>query len=168
MTPPPSRATATCSRQRSRLESSRGSAFITSHCPGGSLTSAGFVPDSNRGDFWTRHVEFIAETFGDLASGWQPVNETNYYALAAYRGGGWPPGRNDRGECAQVSRAMQLATAEAAVRLRQTGAPVASIFGLSAIEPLDDSARTTALADRLDALNWACLGQGRSAARSRP
>jgi beta-glucosidase len=114
----------------------------------------GFVPESNRGDFWTRHVEFIAETFGDLARGWQPVNETNYYAVAAYRGGGWPPGHDDRGECAQVSRAMQLATAEAAVRLRQTGAPVASIFGLSAIEALDDSPRTTALADRLDALNW--------------
>jgi beta-glucosidase len=116
--------------------------------------TGGFVPESNRGDFWTRHVEFIAETFGDLARGWQPVNETNYYALAAYRGGGWPPGHNDRGESAQVSRAMQLATAEAAVRLRQTGAPVASIFGLSAIEALDDSARTTALADSLDALNW--------------
>ena len=38
---------------------------------------------------------FIAETFGDLAGGWQPVNETNYYALAAYLGGGWPPGHDD-------------------------------------------------------------------------
>jgi beta-glucosidase len=116
--------------------------------------AGGFLAERNRGEFWTRHVEFIAETFGDLARGWQPVNETNYYAAAAYRGRGWPPGHDDAAESGQVSRAMQLATAEAAVRLRQTGAPVASIFGLSAIEALDDSPRTTRLADLLDDLNW--------------
>jgi beta-glucosidase len=115
--------------------------------------AGGFLAERNRFEFWTRHVEFIAETFGDLARGWQPVNETNYYALAAYRGRGWPPGHDDAAEAAQVSRAMQLATAEAAARLRQTGAPVASIFGLSAIEALDDSPRTTRLADLLNE-NW--------------
>jgi beta-glucosidase len=114
----------------------------------------GFLAEPNRGDFWARHVEFITETFGDLARGWQPVNETNYYAFAAYLGRGWPPGHNDMSECAHVSRAMQLATAEAAARLRQTGAPVASIFGLSVIEALDDDPRTTRLADLLEALNW--------------
>lgn len=116
--------------------------------------AGGFLAEPNRGDFWARHVEFIAETFGDLARGWQPVNETNYYAFAGYLGRGWPPGHDDLSECAQVSRAMQLATAEAAVRLRQTGAPVASIFGLSAIEALDDDPRTIRLADLLDAMNW--------------
>jgi beta-glucosidase len=116
--------------------------------------AGGFLAEPNRGEFWTRHVEFIAETFGDLARGWQPVNETNYYAQAAYRGRGWPPGHNDPTEAALVARAMQLATAEAAVRLRQTAAPVASIFGLSAIEALDDSPRTGRLADLLDGLNW--------------
>ena len=116
--------------------------------------AGGFLVERNRGEFWARHVEFIAETFGDLARGWQPVNETNYYAFAAYRGRGWPPGHDDAAESAQVSRAMQLATAEAAVRLRQTGAPVASIFGLSAIEALDDSPRTVRLAEALNDLNW--------------
>jgi beta-glucosidase len=116
--------------------------------------AGGFLVEANRGAFWTRHVEFIAEAFGDLARGWQPVNETNYYGLAAYRGRGWPPGRNDPAEAMLVSRAMQLATAEAAARLRQTGAPVASIFGLSAIEALDDSPASARLAGRLDELNW--------------
>ena len=116
--------------------------------------AGGFLAERNRGAFWTRHVEFIAETFGDLARGWQPVNETNYYAFAAYRGRGWPPGHDNAAESAQVSRELQLATAEAAVRLRQTGAPVASIFGLSAIEALDDSPRTTRLADLLNDVNW--------------
>jgi beta-glucosidase len=116
--------------------------------------AGGFLAESNRGEFWARHVEFMAETFGDLARGWQPVNETNYYAFAAYRGGGWPPGHNDPTEAMLVSRAMQLATAEAAMRLRQTRAPVASIFGLSAIRNLDDSPDTSRLANLLDELNW--------------
>ena len=58
------------------------------------------------------------------------MNEANYYAFAAYLGRGWPRGHNDFADCAQVSRAMQVAAAEAAVRLKQTGAPVAPIFGL--------------------------------------
>jgi beta-glucosidase len=48
--------------------------------------TGGFLTESNRLNAWVRHVEFIAETFGDLARGWQPVNETNYYAFAAYLG----------------------------------------------------------------------------------
>ncbi len=116
--------------------------------------SGGFLAEANRTGGWARHVEFIAETFGDLAQGWQPVNETNYYAFAAYLGRGWPPGHNDLAECAQVSQAMQLATAEAAVRLRQTGAPVASVFGLSGIQALDETPKTTRLAGQLNDLNW--------------
>ncbi len=116
--------------------------------------SGGFLAERNRTSTWARHVEFIAETFGDLARGWQPVNETNYYALAAYLGGGWPPGHNDRAEWATASQAMQLATAEAAVRLKQTGAPVASIFGLSGIQALDDTPQTVRLAGLLDEVNW--------------
>ena len=46
------------------------------------------------------------------------MNETNYYPLGAYRGGGWPPGHDDRDEWALVDEAIHLATAEAAVRLR--------------------------------------------------
>jgi beta-glucosidase len=116
--------------------------------------SGGFLAESNRLNAWARHVEFIVETFGDLARGWQPVNETNYYAFAAYSGLGWPPGHSDLAECAQVSQAMQLATAEAAVRLKQTGAPVASIFGLSDIRAMDDAPGTKRLAGLLNDLNW--------------
>jgi beta-glucosidase len=116
--------------------------------------TGGFLTESNRLNAWVRHVEFIAETFGDLARGWQPVNETNYYAFAAYLGLGWPPGHNDLAECARVSQAMQLATADAAVRLKQTGAPVASIFGLSDIQTMDETPETKQLADLLNAFNW--------------
>jgi beta-glucosidase len=115
----------------------------------------GFLVEANRTDAWARHVDYVAETFGDLVAGWQPVNETNYYARAAYRAGGWPPGRDDRTEAAFVDEAIHLATAEAAMRLRQTGAPVASIFGLSAIVTQDDDPASASFADRLHELYWA-------------
>ena len=44
--------------------------------------------------------------------------------------------------------------AEAAVRLGQTGAPVASIFGLSDVRAMDDTPETTRLAGLLNDLNW--------------
>ena len=114
----------------------------------------GFLVEQNRTELWRRHVDFVAETFGDLAGGWQPVNETNYYGRLAYRGGGWPPGRNDPDESAYVSEAIHLATAEAAVRLRQTGVPVASIFGLSPLVAQDDDDATLLRISRIKEANW--------------
>jgi len=82
------------------------------------------------------------------------VNETNYYPGAAYRNGGWPPGRDDRDEWAIATEAIHLATAEAAVRLKQTGAPVSSIFGLSTVARHDDDPSTDRLAQRIYDVNW--------------
>ena len=118
------------------------------------VDSGGFLVESNRTEVWRRHVDLVAETFGDLAAGWQPVNETNYYARAAYGGRGWPPGHDDPFEVAVVNEAIHLANAEAAVRLRQTGAPVSSIFGLSPIVPLDDHPDTRAMAGALEEYYW--------------
>ncbi|HEX3795941.1 MAG TPA: family 1 glycosylhydrolase [Acidimicrobiales bacterium] len=114
----------------------------------------GFLVEKNRVDHWARHIAFVADTFGDLVGGWQPINETNYYATIAFRSGRRPPGHNDREEWAVVSQAMHLATAEAAVRLKQTGAPVASIFGLSGEVALDDAPETQAKAAQFRAINW--------------
>ena len=116
--------------------------------------SGGFLVESNRTDVWARHVDFIADTFGDLVDGWQPVNEMNYYAQLAYGGGRWPPGHDDRTERAMAHEAIHLATAEAAVRLRSTHAPVASIFGLSVFVPLDDSPATADTVERSHASMW--------------
>src|SRR5262245_17180204 len=70
--------------------------------------SGGFLVERNRTEAWRRHVEFVAETFGDLVGGWQPVNEPNFWPLGAYRGGGLPPGRNDRAEFALAMEAILL------------------------------------------------------------
>ena len=114
----------------------------------------GFLVTANRTGPWARHVERVAELFGGLVFGWQPVNETNYYPLAAYRGWGWPPGHDDPEEYALAAEAIQLATAEAAVRLKQAGAPVSSIFGLSTEQALDDSPASAQTAQWLRDNNW--------------
>ncbi|HEX4019196.1 MAG TPA: family 1 glycosylhydrolase [Frankiaceae bacterium] len=114
----------------------------------------GFLVTENRTGPWTRHVERVADLFGDLAAGWKPVNETNYYPMTAYLGWGWSPGHNDPEEAATVTQAIQLATAEAAVRLKQTGKPVASVFALATEALLDDSPATAQTAQRLRDTNW--------------
>jgi beta-glucosidase len=117
--------------------------------------AGGFLVESTRTGAWARHVDFVAETFGDLVAGWQPINEANFYSVVGYRGAGLPPGHDDRAEAAQVDEAIQLANAEAAVRLRQTGAPVSSIFALSAIVAQDEDPATRSRADRLFETLWA-------------
>ncbi len=134
------------------------SPWVTLHhftLPAWFAEAGGFLIEGNRTGAWARHVEFMAETFGDLVAGWQPINETNYYARAAYRAGGWPPGHDDKVEAATADEAIHLANAEAAVRLGQTGVPVASIFGLSAIVAQDDSPATARTAERLHEIYWA-------------
>ena len=116
--------------------------------------AGGFLVERNRTELWARHVDFVAETFGDLVGGWKPVNETNFYALAGYRGLGFPPGHDDPDEWAQANEAIHLATAEAAVRLRGTGKPVASVFALSPEVALDDTPETARTVDRLRGDIW--------------
>lgn len=130
--------------------------------------AGGFLIEAHRTDAWARHIDFVAETFGDLVAGWQPVNETNYYPLAAYRAGGWPPGHDDREEQALATEAVHLATAEAAVRLRKTGAPVSSIFGLSPVLRQDDDPATVTLAERIEAATGrpGSISSGKACSRS--
>ncbi|GAA2140158.1 glycoside hydrolase family 1 protein [Actinomadura napierensis] len=102
----------------------------------------GFADEDNWRRYWLRHVDFVAESFGDLARGWQPVNEPNYYPRITYGGGPFPPARKDADAFNRVSEGIHLATAEAALALRATGKPVASIYGLSVPVALDDSPKT--------------------------
>jgi beta-glucosidase len=117
--------------------------------------AGGFLTESTRTEAWRAHVDFMAETFGDLVAGWQPVNEANFYSVVGYRGAGLPPGHNDRAEAAAVDEAVQLANAEAAVRLRQTGKPVSSIFALAAIVTQDDDPASQRRARQLYDTLWA-------------
>jgi beta-glucosidase len=114
----------------------------------------GFLEAGNRTGAWAAHVEFVAETFSGLAAGWQPVNETNYYARLAYGGGRWPPGVRDAASMAVAEEHIQLASAEAAARLRQTGLPVSSIFGLSPVVAQDGSPATAETVQKMFDIYW--------------
>lgn len=116
--------------------------------------AGGFTVESNRTGAWARHVDFVAETFGDLVGGWKPINEANLYARLAYRLGVVPPGTGTREQLAAADEGIHLANAEAAVRLRQTGAPVSSIFALSPAVAHDDTAETRARIEALDDATW--------------
>lgn len=117
--------------------------------------AGGFTTDENRTTHWARHVDWVAETFGDLVRGWKPINELNFYPVVAYAWTSISPGLGDPALAAIVSEQMHLASAEAAVRLKRTGAPVASIFALMHIEALDDDPATQAeAAEAYDRL-WA-------------
>jgi beta-glucosidase len=114
----------------------------------------GFLEHANRTGAWARHVEFMAETFSGVAAGFQPVNETNYYARLAYGGGRWPPGVRDPQTVAVAEEGIQLASAEAAVRLRQSGRLVASIFGLSPVVAQDETPETQETVEKMHELYW--------------
>jgi beta-glucosidase len=113
-----------------------------------------FLDPAQRTGAWARHVDFVAETFGDLVAGWKPMNEANLFPALAYRGGGFPPGHDDREEFALAIEALHLAKAEAATRLRETGRPVCSIYSLTPVVTHDDEPATAAAAARHDGWFW--------------
>ena len=119
------------------------------------LAAGGFTVEQNRTEIWPRHVDFVAETFGDLVAGWQPVNETNYYARAAYGGRGWPPGHKNRGRWRSSTRPSTSPPRKPPCGCGPTGVPVASIYGLSPIVAQDDDPATSAAARALDDYYWA-------------
>jgi beta-glucosidase len=119
----------------------------------------GFVPTGNR-IHWHRHVDWVAETFGDLLFGWKPVNEPTAFAMLGYQLGMHPPGVADAERFAEVLEAIHLANHEAWRLLRSGDQPVATIHSLMPVYPAVRSAnpheRTQAdeRARRFDDANW--------------
>jgi len=119
----------------------------------------GFPDERGRGYFWPRHVEWVAETFGDLVDGWKPINEP-----VAYTAGGWllgelPPGRADLSAFLDALRAVLLAKVTAARILSGGDSPVCTIHNLSPVFPDragDDAQRAAAatMADAFDRVMW--------------
>ena len=59
----------------------------------------GFRDDRQGRLLWSRHVDWVGETFGDLVAGWKPINEPTFYAIGGHLLGAIPPGspRSARG-----------------------------------------------------------------------
>ena len=116
----------------------------------------GLLDDAARTTYWRRHVEFMAEMFGDLVFGWKPVNEPMAYAICGWLLGVMPPERRNREEFAVALRAAHLASYEAALVLRQTGKPVASVQNLAPTYPADDSPETAVAVQSADDITFGC------------
>ncbi|GAA0612727.1 glycoside hydrolase family 1 protein [Kutzneria viridogrisea] len=115
--------------------------------------AGGFLaPDA--GQVWARHVDFVADTFGDLVFGWKPVNAPASFAARRYLTDQFPPGHVSRQEFAAALRAVHLATVHAALRLRGGGQPVASVHALAPISPADPSPGAADAARALDGVVW--------------
>jgi beta-glucosidase len=89
----------------------------------------GFLDERMARRVWPGHVDWIAETFGDLVSGWIPMHEPVTYAALAYGEGIVPPGRRDEDDHMTVERAIRAANREAARLLHDGNAPVVCAHG---------------------------------------
>lgn len=123
--------------------------------------TGGFLDDRALGMYWPRHVEFIGETFGDLAAGWMPVNQPVAYSVGAFLRGNNPPGRTSMKDLLDGLRAMLLATFDAARRLRSGSIPRATAMNLCPLIARaglsDDPAATASArdwADVIDHMMW--------------
>lgn len=98
-----------------------------------SQDEGGFLDRRARTYFWARHVDWVAETFGDLVHGWKPVNEPVAYAAGGWLLGVTPPGRSDVTAFAEALEATMLANHEAWRLLHSGGQPTCTIFNLSPV-----------------------------------
>jgi beta-glucosidase len=114
---------------------------------------AGFRDAKAAGYWWPRHVDFCAETFGDLVYGWKPMNEPVAYALAGFLAGQFPPGRRDADDFHTVLRNIHAANRDAA-RLLRGDSPVATIHNLSPVYAADQSPEAQSRAARVDDVIW--------------
>ncbi|WP_409496666.1 family 1 glycosylhydrolase [Amycolatopsis sp. cmx-11-12] len=117
---------------------------------------SGFCDERARTYYWRRHVEFVAETYGSLVFGWQPVNEPLNYAINGFLDGVFPPGARDQNLAGVALEGAYLASAEAAGVLRQTAKPVATVQALAPVFPADDSEDSAAVVDFVEEAAWGC------------
>lgn len=116
----------------------------------------GFCDERAHSYYWRRHLEFIADTYGDLVFGWQPVNEPVVYAANGFLAGVNPPGVRNWDLAMAAMEGAHLAGLTAWTVLRQTGKPVATIQALLPLFPADDSPEALAATTTLDDAVWGC------------
>jgi beta-glucosidase len=114
----------------------------------------GFLDEKAAGYWWPRHVDFMAETFGDLVFGWKPMNEPVAYALAGFLSGQFPPGKTNVKDFHSVVRNLHAANAHAARLLGGSDAPVATIHNLSPVYAADSSPEARDRAARVEEVMW--------------
>lgn len=115
----------------------------------------GFLDEHMARRVWPRHVDRVAEAFGDLVDGWVTIHEPVRHALDAFLHGTRPPGRHDPGDAHRGLRLLTAADAEAARLLHVPGgAPVATCRWLPAVRAADGTPEARAAATAAEDLLW--------------
>lgn len=114
----------------------------------------GFLDDRNARRVWPRHVDRVADAFGDLVDGWITFHEPVRHGLDAWLNGTLPPARRDRDDAHRGIRLLLEADAHAARLLSTGAAPVATCHWLPAVRPLDGTPASRQAADAAEDLLW--------------
>ncbi len=122
--------------------------------PGWFQDERAFLEDKARGYYWPRHVAFCAETFGELAFGFKPINEPVAYATSGYLFGTNPPGLTDQRKFFDAYRGVLLAQRDAWRELRGSNKPVATIHNLSPTFAMFDTPECRRARDIVDETIW--------------
>lgn len=109
----------------------------------------GFVDARSRNLLWPRHVDWIGETFGDLAAGWVPLREPVQWAMWSHLLGAAPPGKQRRRDALAAVKSSLEAELHA-WRLLRGGAPVATFQTARTIHAEPDDVKARPHADWLD------------------
>jgi beta-glucosidase len=75
---------------------------------------------------WPRHVDRVAETFGDLVAGWVPILDPYTRALEGHLVGTRPPHKSDPGSFLEALQTLHRASFEAN-RLLRSGDPLVAV-----------------------------------------
>lgn len=95
----------------------------------------GFLDDDGLRRTWPRHVDRVAETFGDLVAAWVPVLDPFTRARDSYLLGSRPPGRRDEEAFLGALRALHRASFEAWRLLSSGEPPVVCCIDTCPVEP---------------------------------
>jgi beta-glucosidase len=109
---------------------------------------------------WPRHVDRVAESFGDLVAGWVPVLDPYTRAAEGSLWGTRPPGLQDPEQFVDALRDLHLASHEA-MRLLRSGEPAVAACldaapvhaGVRSREP-DERDEAVRRARRVEQLRW--------------
>ena len=102
----------------------------------------GFADERTRRYHWARFVETAGELVGDVVGGWIPILEPTLWAKRAWLDGTRPPGRvDDGGGFARNLEGVHQAAVEAALRLAESGRPVATAQWIAPMFPARDDPR---------------------------
>jgi len=96
----------------------------------------GFTNQRARTYHWPRHVDWLAETFGEQVFGWAGIHHPIGLANAGWLSGDMPPGKATVAGFTEAVESLLLANHDAWKLLRSGDQPVATVMNLSPLFPV--------------------------------